>query len=232
VTTSLTRKLGAMKSEYDLEIAKAEENIDALKPQMSDALTAWLDATAPWVAERWEETLETAIAYNPDAVKALGDANRKALKERTTAMIDTVRPYLEQRLVQEHPEAWPHIRDSGLAWDASETFITKADRVGSKISQTIPEGVSSMLGGVLSEMADLLEQEGFNLARFLPGSALSRSQKPRVAAGPSLAWSEAMMRTMDAYGRLTDRYSAALDAREKIQAQKDRSEAEELWGNA
>jgi hypothetical protein len=221
-----------MKSEYDLEIAKADKNIDALKPQMRDALTAWLDTAAPWVAERWEETLETAIAYNPDAVKALGNEKRKALKERTTTMIETVRSHVEERLVEDHPEAWPHIRDSDAPWDASENFITKADRVGSKISQTIPSGVSSMLGSVLSEMADLLEQEGFSLARFLPGSALSRSQKPRVAAGPSLAWSDQMMRSMDAYGQLTIAYLAALKQREKVQAQKDRSEAEELWGNA
>jgi hypothetical protein len=37
---------------------------------------------------------------------------------------------------------------------------------------------------------------------------------------------------MDAYGQLTIAYLAALKQREKAQAQKDRSEAEELWGNA
>ncbi len=221
-----------MSREYDAEIAKVEEDIEALKPQMQDALAAWLDATAPWVAERWEETLETAIAYNPDAVKTLGDEKRKALKGRTTAMIDTPRPHVERRLVGDRPEAWPHLRDSGAPSDANETFLTKSERAGGKISQTIPSGVSSMLGSVLSDMADLLEQEGFNLVRFLPGSALSRSQRPRVAAGPSLAWSEEMMETMDAYGQLSIAYLAALNERERVHAQRERSEAEELWGNA
>src|ERR1700693_4836173 len=67
-TTTPARKLEAMKSGYDAELAKAESNIEALRPKMRDALNAWLDATAPWVAERWEETLDTAIAYNPDVV--------------------------------------------------------------------------------------------------------------------------------------------------------------------
>lgn len=221
-----------MKNEYDAEIAKVEKDIEALKPQMQDALAAWLDVTAPWVAERWEETLETAIAYNPDAVKMLGDEKRKALKGRTTTMIDTPRPHVESRLVGDRPEAWPHLRDSATPWDANETFLTKTERAGGKISQTIPSSVSSMLGSVLSDMADLLEQEGFNLVRFLPGSALSRSQRPRVAAGPSLAWSDEMMQTMDAYGQLSIAYVAALNERETVHAQRERSEAEELWGNA
>ena len=221
-----------MTPDYDAKIAKAEEAIEALQPKMRDALTAWLDATAPWVAERWEETLETAVAYNPDTVKAMGDEKRRALKERTTTMINTPRPHVEKRLVEDHPEEWPHLRDSGARWDADEDFTTRTERVGGRTSQTIPSGVSAMLGSVLSDMADLLEPEGFNLARFLPGSALSRSQRPRVAAGPSLDWSDEMMRTMDAYGRLTIAYVAALKLREEVQAQKDRSEAEELWGNA
>jgi hypothetical protein len=89
-----------------------------------------------------------------------------------------------------------------------------------------------MLGSVLSDMADLLEEEGFNLVRFLPGSAVSRAQKPRVAAGPSLAWSDEMMRTMDTYGQLTIAYVAALAERDRVYALRERSEAEELWGNA
>lgn len=221
-----------MKHEYDVEIAKAEKDIEALKPQMRDALDAWLTATAPWVAERWEETLETAIAYNPDAVKALGDQKRKALKERTTAMIETPRAHIEKRIVEERPEAWPHLRDSAAPWDPHESFIAKTDRVGNKDLQTIPEGVSSILGSVLGDMADVLEEEHFNLVRFLPGSASSRSQKPRVAAGPGLAWSKEMMQTMDAYGQLTVAYVAALRQCEELQAQRERSEAEELWGNA
>lgn len=231
-TTTRAHKVGIMKPEYDAQIAQAEKDIDALRPQMRDALTAWLDATAPWVAERWEETLEAAIAYNPETVKALGDEKRKALKERTTTMIDTPRPLVEKRLVEDRPEAWPHLRDRAAPRDANESFTTKTDRVGSKISQTIPGGVSSMVASVLSDMADVLEGEGFNFARLLPGSALSWSQKPRVPAGPSLAWSDAMMRTMNAYGQLTVAYVAALEELEKVHAQKERSEAEELWGNA
>ena len=199
---------------------------------MQDALAAWLDATAPWVAERWEETLEAAIAFNPDAVKALGDEKRKALKERTASMIDTPRPYVEKRLVEDRPEAWPHLRDGDARWDAGESFTTKSDRMGGKTVQTLPNGVSSMLESVLSDMADLLEEEGFNLVRFLPGSPRSRAQRPRVVESASLDWSEEMMRTMDAYGQLTAAYAAALKEREKVQAQKARSEAEELWGSA
>lgn len=221
-----------MTPDYDAQIAKAEQDIEALKPRMRDALAAWLDATAPWVAQRWEETLETAVAYNPDAVKALGDEKRKALKERTTTMIDTPRPHLEKRLVEDDPDAWPHLSDTAVPGDTDENFMTKTDRVGSKLSQTLPRNVSTRLEDVLSEMADLLDREGFNIAKFLPGSALSRSQKPRVAAGPGLAWSDEMMRSMNAYAQLTVAYAAALKERDKVQVQKDRSEAEELWGKA
>jgi hypothetical protein len=221
-----------VKSDYNAEIAQIECDVKALRPQLEHALSAWLDATAPWVAERWRETLEAAIAYNPDGVKALGDEKRRALKERTTAMIDTPRPHLEKRLVEDRPEAWPHLRDAGARWDASESFTTQSDRVGGRILQTIPSGVSSVLDSVLSDMADLLEEEGFNLVRFLPGSARSRAQRPRVVESASLDWSEEMMHTMDAYGQLTITYVAALKELEKVRAQQARSEAEELWGNA
>jgi hypothetical protein len=221
-----------MNVDYDAELAKVDEYIEALVPQLRDALDAWLDATAPWVAERWRETLDTAIVYSPDAVKALGDEKRKALKERTTAMIEAPRPYLEKQLVEDHPEAWPHLRASAVRSDADESFMTRSDRVGGKTLQTIPSGVSSMLDSVLSDIADLLELEGFNLARFLPGSPRSRSQRPRVAESLSLDWSNAMMHTMDAYGQLTMAYATALKERETVQSQKDRSEAEELWGSA
>jgi hypothetical protein len=218
--------------DYDAEISKVDEYVEELKPQLNDALAAWLEATAPWVAERWRETLETAIVYSPDAVKALGDEKRKALKERTTSMIDNPRPYVEKRLVEDHPDAWPHLRDSAARRDTDESFITRTDRVGGKNLQTIPDGISSMLNSLLSDMADLLEEEGFNLTRFLPGSPRSRSQRPRVAEGLSLDWSDAMMRRMDTYGQLTMAYAAARKERATVQAQKDRSEAEELWGSA
>lgn len=231
-TTTPAPKLEAIKSDYDAELAKAEKDIEALRPQMRDALNAWLDATAPWVAERWEETLDIAIAYNSDVVKALGDEKRKALKERTTTMIDTPRPHVEKRLVEDRPHAWPHLRDGAARRDATESFITKSDRVGRKISQTIPDSVSSMLASLLSDMADLLEQEGFELLRFLPGSASSNYQKPRVVAGPGLAWSEEMMHTMDAYGQLAIAYFAGLNARAQVHVQRERAEAQELWGNA
>lgn len=231
-TTTPARKLHAMTPDYDAAIAKVEQNIEELKPQMRDALAAWLDATAPWVAERWKETLEAAVAYNPDAVKELGDERRKELKDRTTAMVESPRPHVEQQLVEDHPDAWPHLRDAAARGDASESFITKTERVGNRSSQTVPSGVSAMLGSVLSDMADLLEREGFNLAKLLPGSPLSRSQKPRVAEGTSLTWSAEMMQTMNAYGQLTLAYLGALTERDEIQAQKDRSEAEELWSNA
>lgn len=231
-TTTAARKLHAMTPDYDTAIAKVAQNIEGLRPQMQDALGAWLDATAPWVAERWRETLEAAVAYNPDAVKELGDERRKALKDRTTAMVESPRPHVEKRLVEDHPEAWPHLRDIAAPGDANESFITKTERVGNRSSQTVPSGVSAMLGSVLSDMADLLEHEGFNLAKLLPGSPLSRSQKPRVAEGTSLAWSAEMMQTMNAYGQLTLSYFRVLAERDEIQAQKDRSEAEELWSNA
>jgi len=231
-TAAGARKLAAMTSDSEAATAKIEADIEALKPRLRDTLAAWLDATAPWVAGRWEETLETAIAYNPDAVKALGDEKRKALKERTTKMIASPRPLVEKRLVEEHPEAWPHLRGPDDRWDPEETFATKTERVGSRKLQTTPSEVSSLLESVLSDMGDLLEGEGFNLVRFLPGSAFSRSQRPRVAAGPSLAWSDQMMRTMNAYGQLTTAYVGALKELEKVQAERARSEAEELWGKA
>lgn len=224
--------LASRKGNCDAAIAEIDENIMALRPQLENALAAWLDAAAPWVGERWAETLETAIAYNPNAVKDLDVERRKALKERTLAMIDNPRAPLEKRLVEDKPEAWPHLRGSSARPDADESFTTKSDRLGNRISQTVPDRVSSMLESVLSDMADLLESEGFNLARFLPGSALSRSQRPRVAEGVNLQWSSEMMRTMDVYGRLTVAYSDAFKRRDELQAQKDRSEAEDLWGKA
>lgn len=225
-------KAAARNTDYSAAIAKVDSEMEALKPQLQAALDAWLDAAAPWVAKRWEETLETAIAYNPDAVKELGDERRRALKERTTRMIDSPRPHLQRSLVEEQPEAWPHLRDPDARQETAEDFTTKTERLGNRISQTVPGRVSSKLETVLSEMADLLESEGFNLARFLPGSALSRSQRPRVAEGLSLAWSTEMMSTMDAYGRLAVAFGAACRRRESVQAQADRSEAEELWGNS
>jgi hypothetical protein len=219
-------------SDYDAQIARVEAEIEALKPRVREALDAWLDATAPWVGERWQETLEAGIAYNPGAVKALGDEKRKALKEQTTAMIETPREHIEQRLVGDHPEAWPHLREGATASDPYENFITKSDRVGGKTVQTVPNGVSSMLEGVLSDMADLLEAEGFSIVSFIPGSSRSRAQRARVAPGQSLEWSDAMMSTMTVYGQLVDAYAATLKERETVEAQKARSEAEELWGKA
>lgn len=232
MTTAHAHNLTAKRLDYDAEIADVDRQIEELKPQLQSALDAWLDATAPWVGERWQETLEIAIAYSPDAVKALGDERRKALKERTTSMIEAPRPYVQKRLVEDRPEAWPHLRDAPQQTDIGEHFMTKSDRVGGKILQTLPDGPAAAVQSVLSDMADLLEQEGFNLATFLPGSPRSRSQRPRVAESASLDWSEGMMRAMNDYGQLTNAYLGALKQRQAVEAQKARSEAEELWGNA
>jgi hypothetical protein len=42
-----------MSRDFDAEIAQAEQEAEALKPQMADALAAWLDVAAPWAARVW-----------------------------------------------------------------------------------------------------------------------------------------------------------------------------------
>ena len=169
--------------------------------------------------------------HTPTWSKLWGDEKRKALKEHTATMIDTPRPHVENRLVADCPHAWPHLRDGAARRDATESFITKGDQVGRKISQTIPDSVSSMLGSVLSDMADLLEPEGSSFC----GSF--QAVRARIMRNPEW-WQAQASRGLrdDAHdGRLRAAghpYFAGLNEREQVHVQRERADAKELWGNA
>ena len=95
-------------NDHDAEIAQAEHAAAELRPAMAAALERWLDATAPWVVAFWEVSVSRIVERNPDEIQALGDSGRKEVKAATERLIGGARRRLQERLVDERPEAWPH----------------------------------------------------------------------------------------------------------------------------
>jgi hypothetical protein len=230
-----------MAREFDAEIAQAEQEAGALKPQMAGALAAWLDVAAPWAAEFWEKAVAKAVKESPDAVKALGEEGRKSVKTEATQFIDNARVYIQRRLVDEHQDQWPHLKPQT---DPRDEAFHKQGPTGAfhamtyqgqpgEVLKSVPDLVAGPLNSILGDLAPIFVDHGFKLKDF---------KRDEYGQGPGAhyvvdtwdrpAWSYPMIDAMAAFGVLHDRYMEALERGSDVAAEKNRTEANDLWGKA
>jgi len=205
---------------------------------MADALTTWLDATAPWVAEFWERSIAEAVQENPDAVVALGEDDRKAVKNDAARLIANARPHIQGRLVDDRARDWPHLKpqtDPGDRAFARHGTIGPFDATTAKSSgghKAVPEAVAGRLNGVLGDIASVFVHHGFVLTGFEPGDPYGHRGQWHPDPQHKPEWSDEMVEAMATYSTLHGRYVAALAERERIGAEQKHSEAIDLWQRA
>jgi hypothetical protein len=225
-----------MNRDFTAEIAEAEQRLEELKPQMADALTAWLDATAPWAADRWEATVSQTISDNPEAVIKLGDEGRKSVKTEAEEFIANARPHLQRKLVDEAHEAWPHLKPQTEPYDDSfgrgpgNPFSARVVTSGiTEPFQSLPDIVAIALSRVLGDIAQIFAPHGFKLRGY---QSSGYGGKFHVDRYRSIQWSDGMIATMAVYGDLHAQYVDLLTTIRNLRADKARTEAEDLWGTA
>ncbi len=224
--------------DFEGEIARATQEAEALKLQMADGLGGWLDATAPWVAAFWERSIAEAVREEPDAVIALGDDARKAVKDDAATLIANTRPHIQRRLVDERPEDWPHLkpqtdpRDDAFRPQGSKGPFAANNAKGPAIHKSVPEAVEGRLNGVLGDVASLCSHHGFALTGFEHGDPYGHRGQWHPDSQHKPEWSEQMVAAMAAYGALHGSYVAALSERERLAAEAKHSQAANLWDEA
>jgi len=202
---------------------------------MADALTAWLDATARWAAEFWERSVAEAVQEDPDAVMALGDDDRKAIKDDTASLIANARPHIQRRLVDDRTEDWPHLKpqtdpgDDAFRPHGSSGPFDASNAKSSGIHKTVPEALAGRLNGVLGDVASVFAHHGFILPGFERGDPYGHKGLWHPYRQHKPEWSDEMVELMAAYGTLHRRYVTALAEGERISAEKKHSEAIDLW---
>jgi hypothetical protein len=224
--------------DFGREIEHAERELSELRPQMADAVVAWLDVTAPWVAAFWENSVDAAVADNPDAVKALGDEGRKSVKAEATKFIENGRAFIGRRLVDERHDAWPHLKPQTDPRDEAFRPNGKGSIFSGRISQSggtrrtfVPSLVDIALLRVLGEIASIFSPHGFTLNGF------DRSQGYGAGAWsvgrwPKPEWTDEMVEKINIYGDLHEKYVETLSRIQSVTAEKEMTEATELWGDA
>jgi hypothetical protein len=205
---------------------------------MADALRAWLDATAPWAAEFWERTIAEAVKEDPDAVVALGDDDRKAVKDDAARLIANARPHIQRRLVDDRPGDWPHLkpqidpRDDAFRPHGSSGPFDASKAKSSGIHKSVPEAVAGRLNGVLGDVATVFARHGFILTGFERGDLYGHKGQWHPYRQHKPEWSDEMVETMASYATLHGRYVAALAEGERISAERKHLEATDLWDKA
>jgi hypothetical protein len=224
--------------DFDGEVARARREAEALRPQMADALTAWLDATAPWAAEFWERAIAEAVHASPDAIVTLGDDERKAVKDDAASLIANARPHTQRRLVDDRPEDWPHLKPQT---DPSDRAFRPHGTIGpfdasttksSGVHKLVPEAVAGRLNGVLGDVASIFVNHGFMLTGFGRGDPYGHQGQWHPDHEHKPEWSDEMVEAMATYAKLHGRYVEALADGGRVSAEKKHSEATDLWDRA
>jgi len=202
---------------------------------MGEALKAWLDATAPWVADFWERSISESVQLEPDAVIALDRDARTAVKEDAAALIGDARNHIQRRLVDERREDWPHLKPQTDPHDPAfraEGMRGPFDVDATRGERSAPEVVAGRLNGVLGDIASLFTDHGFSLKGFEHGDPFGHRGRWHATRGHRPAWSPAMIDAMASYAALHTRYVALLAERDRVMHERQRHVASELWESA
>ncbi len=225
--------------DFDAELAHTAEQAQALREQMADALTAWLDATTPWAIDFWQRSITESVWEKPDTVVALSDDARRAAKHDLAQLIAHARSHIEDRLVHDRNEDWPHLKPQTDPHDhafrregAKGPFDPSSTSRATDIGKSAPEVVAGRLNGVLGDIASISDRHGFELSGFGHGDPFGHRGRWHASHEHAPAWSPQMIEAMSTYATLHERYVAALVEEERISAEKRRSDASELWKTA
>ncbi len=202
---------------------------------MADALTAWLDVTAPWAARFWERSIAESVQEEPGAVVALGDDLRKAVKEDAAELIANARSHIQRRLVDDRHEDWPHLKpqldshDPAFRREGARGLFDPRDARG---AMSAPEVVAGRLNGVLGDIATVFAQRGLQLIGFERGDPFGHRGRWHPSGEHRPQWSQEMAHAIAVYAALHDRYVAVLAEREDVTREQQRFEASRLWETA
>ena len=202
---------------------------------MSDALTVWLDVTAPWAAGFWERSIAESVQGAPSAADALGEDVRKAVKEDAAELIANVRRHIQRRLVDDRNEDWPHLKpqtdwhDRAFRRDGARGPFDASNARG---ETSAPEVVAGRLNGVLGDIASVFAHHGFLLEGFEHGDPYGHKGRWHPNREHKPQWCEEMAEAMAVYAALHDRYVAVLAEHENIRGEQQRFEASRLWDTA
>lgn len=202
---------------------------------MSDALTVWLDVTAPWAAHFWERSIAESIEEEPGAVVALGDDLRKAVKEEAAELVANVRSHIQRRLVDDRQEDWPHLKPQLDSHDPAfrrEGAMGPFDPSDARGEMSPPEVVAGRLNGVLGDIASVFADHGFQLRGFEHGDPFGHRGRWHPSREHRPQWSQEMARAIAGYAALHDRYVAVLAEQEDVAHEQQRFEASRLWETA
>ncbi|HME04138.1 MAG TPA: hypothetical protein VKG38_14040 [Solirubrobacteraceae bacterium] len=227
-----------MSRDFDAELAQALQEAEALKSQMAEALAVWLDATARWAADFWERSIAEAVDEEPDAVIALADSDRRAVKDDVARLIAEARPHIQRRLVDDRAEDWPHLKpqvdpDDGAfrpPGTKGPFYAGRATRAGG--DKSVPELVEGRLNGVLGDVASVFSQHGLQLPGFEHGDPYGHKGQWHPNRLHKPEWSDEMVDAMAGYGALHERYVVVLAQIESIGGERKHYEASSLWERA
>lgn len=221
--------------DFDAEIAATTEEAARLRERMAEAVERWLDATAVWAAEFWERSIATSVQQKPDAVMALDEYARTAVKEDAATLMGDARNHIERRLVKDRCEDWPHLKpqtdphDHAFRRDGArgpfDIGVTRGER-------SAPEVVAGRLNGVLGDIASLFAHHGFSLEGFERGDPFGHRGRWHPNREHRPEWSTEMIDAMAAYAALHEQYVALLAKRARIGREQQQHLASELWESA
>jgi len=222
--------------DLDSEIAAAGEQAERLKSLMAEALTVWLDVTAPWVVAFWERSIFDAVEKDSGVVIALGEDNVRAVKEDAAGLIANARTHVQRRLVDDRTDDWPHLRPQTDSDDPAfrrRGILGPFDvSTGPRSERTAPSLVEGRLNGVLGDVASVFDHHGFALKGFEPGDPFGHRGRWHPDRQHKPEWSDEMFDAMARYAQLHERYVATLAEEQDSRAERQRHEAAKLWETA
>jgi hypothetical protein len=222
--------------DFDSEIAGAGEQAERLKALMAEALTVWLDLTAPWVVAFWERSIAGTVEEDPGAVIALGADSLRAVKHDAAGLIANARAHVQRRLVDDRREDWPHLKPQTDPEDPAfqRQGISGPFDVSTGLGpqRAAPSLVEGRLNGVLGDVASAFDHHGFALKGFERGDPYGHRGRWHPDRQHKPEWSDEMIEAMARYVELHDRYVAVLAEAHNARAERQRREASKLWETA
>jgi hypothetical protein len=98
-----------MGNDHDAEIARLENEIEGMRPELEAACDSFLDASASALAEFWPGFIDRCIRHAGDAVSKLGQDQLREVKAQVEEVQAGPRDVARDYLVDKRPRIWPHL---------------------------------------------------------------------------------------------------------------------------
>ncbi len=210
-------------SDFDLAIAKHEEQDNNIREQMEKVLKDFLGATCEFVADWYQNTVERTVVENAGVTQSLGVNGLRVLKADLQELLKKVPEVAAEHL--DRDSYWPHRSDKPAEFEMHFAGYHVASR------RRLPGSLDEPVRRLLGLAGNLLTKRGF-ARREKESEWEARIGVPGLRFRYAYEPSTRMLEVLRRYSELYDSLVETRRRLEEVRWKKTEAQAKALWDEA